>query len=58
MQVETAVAGADIEFMALDDGDDRGPRAVESNIETAARAVVWTKPSARPPIDSVAGPSP
>ena len=35
MQIETAVAGAQIELMAFDDGDDMGFHAVERQIEAA-----------------------
>ena len=37
MQVEAAVAGAQIQFMAFDDGDDVGFHAVEREIEAAGR---------------------
>src|SRR5258708_34166838 len=35
MQVETPVAGPDIQFMAFDDGDDMRSRTVQREIETA-----------------------
>ena len=39
MQVEAAVAGAQVEFVALDDGDDVGFHAVERQIESTISAV-------------------
>ena len=58
MQVEAAVAGAQIEFVAFDDGHDMGFHAVEREIEPAVIGACDVKAISRSPIDSVAGPLP
>ena len=58
MQVEAAVAGPQVQFVAFDDGGDMGSRAVQRQIEAAVSAGDEVKANSCAPIESVAGPLP